>query len=90
MNKTLRWETGDASVATVNQNGVVTVHGAGTTCICAYSQDGSNKSSCCEVEVNVPVESVTINTSSLLMRVGEHDYLYAEVCPTDAVNKLIR
>ena len=89
-NKTLRWETGDASVATVNQNGVVTARGAGTTCICAYSQDGSNKSSCCEVSVNVPVESVTINTSSLLMRVGEYDYLYAEVCPTDAVNKLIR
>ncbi|MBE6762002.1 MAG: DUF3289 family protein [Ruminococcaceae bacterium] len=89
-NKTLRWETGDASVATVNQDGVVTARGAGTTCICAYSQDGSNKSSCCEVSVNVPVESVTINTSSRLMRVGEYDYLYAEVCPTDAVNKLIR
>lgn len=89
-NKSLRWETGDASVATVNQDGVVTARGAGTTCICAYSQDGSNKSSCCEVSVNVPVESVTINTSSLLMRVGEYDYLYAEVCPTDAVNKLIR
>lgn len=89
-NKTLRWETGDASVATVNQNGVVTARGAGSTCICAYSQDGTNKSSCCEVSVNVPVESVTVNTSSLLMRVGEYDYLYAEVCPTDAVNKLIR
>lgn len=89
-NKTLRWETGDASVATVNQDGVVTARGAGTTCICAYSQDGSNKSSCCEVSVNVPVESVTINPSSLLMRVGEYDYLCAVVCPTDAVNKLIR
>ena len=89
-NKTLRWETGDASVATVNQNGVVTARGAGTTYICAYSQDGSNKSSCCEISVNVPVKSVTINTSSLLMRVGEYDYLYAEVNPTDAVNKLIR
>ena len=89
-NKTLRWETGDASVATVNQNGVVTARGAGTTCICAYSQDGSNKSSCCEVSVNVPVESVTINTSSLLMRVGEYDDLDAEICPTDAVNQLIR
>lgn len=89
-NKTLRWETGDASVATVSQSGVVTARGAGSTCICAYSQDGTNKSSCCEVSVNVPVESVTINTSSLLMRVGEYDYLYAEVCPADAVNKLIR
>ena len=89
-NKTLRWETSDSSVATVSQSGVVTARGAGTTCICAYSQDGSNKSSCCEVSVNVPVESVTINTSSLLMRVGEYDYLYAEVCPTDAVNQLIR
>lgn len=89
-NKTLRWETGNAAVATVSQSGVVTARGAGSTCICAYSQDGTNKSSCCEVSVNVPVESVTINTSSLLMRVGEYDYLYAEVCPTDAVNKLIR
>ena len=89
-NKTLRWETSDSSVATVSQSGVVTARGAGTTCICAYSQDGSNKSSCCEVSVNVPVESVTINTSSLLMRVGEDDDLDAEVCPSDAVNKLIR
>ena len=89
-NKTLRWETSDSSVATVDQTGVVTARGAGTTCIRVYSQDGSDKSSCCEVWVDVPVKSVTINTTSLLMRVGEQEDLNVEICPTDAVNQLIR
>ena len=89
-NKTLYWETSDSSVATVDQSGVVTARGAGTACIRAYSQDGSNKSSCCEIWVDVPVKSVTINTTSLLMRVGEQEDLNAEICPTDAVNQLIR
>ncbi len=89
-NKTLRWGTSDSSVATVDESGVVTARGAGIACICAFSRDGSEKSSCCEVSVNVPVKSVTINTSSLMLRVGEYDYLSAEVCPTDAVNQLIR
>ena len=89
-NKNLYWTSSNTSVATVSQTGVVTATGAGTACICAHSQDGSNKSSCCEVSVDVPVESVTINISSLMLHVGECDDLNVEVCPTDAVNQLIR
>ena len=89
-NKNLYWVSSNTSVATVSQTGVVTGTGAGTACICAYSQDGSNKSCCCEVLVDVPVETVTINVSSLVLRVGECDDLNVEVCPTDAVNQLIR
>ena len=89
-NKTLRWETGDASVATVSQSGVVTARGAGTTCICAYAQDGSGKRDCCEVVVNVPVESVTMATSQRTMRVGQSIKFVATANPTHANNRLLR
>ncbi len=49
------WTTSNAKVATVEQNGVVTSHAAGTAQIKATAADGSNKSA-----------TVTINVASLV------------------------
>ena len=89
-NKTLRWESSDISVVTVDPStGKITAVGRGVACICAYSQDGSRKSSCCEVVVNVPVESVTVDISERTMHLGTNGGFTATVCPDNANNKLL-
>lgn len=84
-NKALYWESDNTDVVTVNSStGKITAIDGGKACVCAYAQDGSGKSSCCEVFVNVPVESVTMDTSTRVMRVGEESQFTATVCPENA------
>ncbi len=49
-NKDLIWSTGDASIASVNQNGKVTAKKIGKTTIKVVTDDG-NKEATCEIEV---------------------------------------
>ena len=52
-NKELRWESSNQSIATVDENGLVTAGDEkGKVVITAYSTDGSNQSSNIELEVN--------------------------------------
>ena len=89
-NKTIRWESSDTGVVTVNAStGKITAVNGGSACVTAYSQDGSGKSSCCAVVVNVLIETVTVDTSTRLMHVGEGDWFTATVCPENASNKLL-
>lgn len=44
--KSVNWSTGNASVATVNSNGLVTAQGDGTTTITATTNDGSFTANC--------------------------------------------
>ena len=95
-NKTLRWESSDTSVVTVNSStGKITAVGAGFACVCAYSQDGSKKSGCCEVTVNVPVEStipvqnITMCCDVCTLNVGKTTYLSYDIYPPDATNQSV-
>ena len=44
--KTVTWKTDDANIATVDENGVVTAKGVGTTVITATAADGNLESTC--------------------------------------------
>lgn len=61
-NRTLCWQSGDESVATVDGNGWVCAKKAGTTAITASAQDGSGVSATCCVTVTeqVLVQKITI------------------------------
>ena len=87
-NKNVTWESSDSSVATVDTSGKVTAVGAGNTTIKA-TVDG--KSAECSVTVkeaaNVPVESVSLDKTSLGLTEGETAQLTATVEPEDASNK---
>lgn len=72
-NKIVIWSTSDMSVATVDNNGLVKGVGAGTATITAKSDDGG-KTETCSVAVNakfIPVESVTLDKSSVELIVSE-------------------
>jgi uncharacterized protein YjdB len=49
--KAVKWSTSNNNVATVDQNGLVTVVGKGTCVITCKAKDGSGKKAVCKVTV---------------------------------------
>ena len=87
-NKNVTWSSSKSTVASVT-NGKVTAVSSGTATITVKTVDG-NKTDTCTVEVKaqtVSVTSVSLNTSSLSLTVGQTSSLTATVYPTNATNK---
>lgn len=82
--KTVKWSSDKSSVATVDQNGQVTAVSSGDATITASV---GSVSATCAVSVFVPVTSVTLNSTSLTLSVGETALLDATVLPEDATDK---
>ena len=88
--KTLRWESSDESVASV-ENGVVTGISTGSAVITVYAADG--KSAECAVTVlekYVPVEKITLSRSALSIKGGAVRTLTASISPANATDKTVR
>ena len=83
-NQTVTWTSSNTSVAKVNANGTVKGISAGTAIITA-TVDGVTAE--CSVTVTVPVESVSLNKTSLTLAKGKSETLKATVSPTNATNK---
>ena len=62
-NKTVTWRSGNTSVATVNNDGLVTAVGAGTTYVSASTTDGSHLTATCTIEV-LPDYTLSLDTIS--------------------------
>ena len=92
-NQNVTWASKDESVATVSANGLVTAKSQGTTKITVTTEDG-NKTAECTVTVTepaapVPVTGVTLNKTSLELKVGGSETLTATVQPNDADNQAV-
>lgn len=61
--QTLNWSTGNSSVASVDNNGLVTAIAGGTTYIQAKTRDGSSLTARCTIEV-MPDYYITLDTLS--------------------------
>ena len=85
--QTLAWASSDDSIATVDQDGKVTAHKAGTATITVSATDGSGVKAECVVTVTIPVSSVTMSRSSLRIYEGRGYTLSASVSPQDAADK---
>lgn len=85
------WTSDNEKVATVDADGKVTAISAGTANITATTTDGSNLTSepCVVTVSNVKVASVSLDATSLIVRVGATATLNATVAPAEATNKNI-
>lgn len=87
--KSVVWESGNESAATVSQEGLVTAVGEGKATITVKTNDGGFSASC-EVTVNKKVIAVTgvkLSAASMTLREGEKGTLTATVEPANATNK---
>ena len=87
--KSVVWGSGNESVATVSQEGLVTAVGEGKATITVKTNDGGFSASC-EVTVKKKVIAVTgvkLSAASMTLREGERGTLIATVEPANATNK---
>ena len=87
-NQEVTWESSNATVATVDEEGVVTAVGGGSAIITVTTVDGG-KTAACVVTVTVPVTGVTLDKGSLSLIVGETGVLEATVSPSGASNAAV-
>ncbi len=88
--KSVTWKSSDRAVATVDENGVVTAVSGGTATIYVSSSNGLTVE--CKVTVIpavIPVESISLSNTELLMRVGYTSELIAIVRPENATDKRV-
>ena len=87
--KSVVWESGNESAATVSQEGLVTAVGEGKATITVKTNDGGFSASC-EVTVKKKVIAVTgvkLSAASMTLREGDRGILTATVEPANATNK---
>ncbi len=85
LNKNVIWTTDDATIATV-ENGLITAVNYGKTIITATTEDGG-KIATCEVEIGVPVQSITLDYTAITLAPSTSKKLTATILPEDATNK---
>ena len=84
--KTVTWSSSDATIASVDQTGKVTAVKSGKATITAAAGE---KSATCSVTVTTPVQSVSLDRTSVTLEVGQMTTLFATVSPNDADEKTV-
>ncbi len=82
----IKWSTGNAEVATVDEDGKVTAVGGGTVDITATADSGV--SAVCKVIVEIPAESVSLSEKQKTVEVGTTFTLSAAMSPADSTDQV--
>ena len=88
-NTNITWTSADKSIATVTESGVVKGVKAGKVKITATSGDGTQKATC-TVTVYIPPTSVSLNKTSMTLKVGSSATVTPTVKPTTATYKTVK
>ncbi len=85
----VRFTSSNKKVATVSKAGVIKARAEGETVITAVSTDGTKKKAVCKVKVQIPSQSVALETeiSPLRVSVGGTVEIDAHVKPSNASNR---
>lgn len=84
--KSVRWESGNPAVVSVDQNGVVKARARGTAVITCTSANGLQAK--CTVTVMVPAVSVQISKTSLTLKEGQSSRITAKILPLESTNTI--
>ena len=84
--KTVTWSSSDATIASVDQTGKVTAVKSGKATITAAAGE---KSATCEVTVTTPVQSVSLDRTTVSLEEGQTTTLTATISPNDADEQTI-
>ena len=80
------WSSDNDKVAKVNQNGVITATGRGSTIIWCKAADGAGAKAQCRVTVTQPVTAIRLNNANVSLFTGKNVSLSATVTPSNANN----
>lgn len=86
----LLWSSSDETVATVDENGLVTSVGLGTAVITATAADGAKSASCTVTVANVRAKKLALNTARLSLEGGQTYQLNPSFTPANATSKEIK
>jgi len=86
-NKNVTWKSDNTKVATVDKHGKVTGKALGYATITATAQDGSQEEASCEIRVVTLVSSISLNSTSKSLYVGDRYDLKATINPKNATYK---
>lgn len=86
-NKIIIWSTRNKNVADVDDNGKVTATGNGSTTITAKTDDGGFTATCSISVEKIAVTGVSLNVTSITLRVGSSYTLTPIFTPSNASNK---
>lgn len=91
-NKSVKWESSNTSVATVDNKGYVKAVGAGNAVITVTTNDGGKTATCVVTVIGptptpVHVDSVSLSKTSSTLTVGGEETLTATINPSNADNK---
>ncbi|MDA3881917.1 MAG: Ig-like domain-containing protein [Bacteroidales bacterium] len=87
-NKTIVWSSNKISVATVDQNGVITSVSPGTALVIATASNGI-ADTCTVTVMPIYADSIIISTQAITLSINESQEITAEIYPENATQKTI-
>ena len=84
--KSVTWSSSDNTVATVDENGLVTAKKTGEAVITATTTDGSFTATCTVTVNSIAVTGISLDKQEVTLSVGDVVSLTATVLPEDASN----
>ncbi len=87
-NAEVTWSSSNNSVAAVDQSGLVSAKGVGTTVIMVKTKDGGY-TALCTVNVGRVATAIKLDVTSLVLNAGEYYYLEATLTPADTTEKTV-
>lgn len=88
-NKAVKWTSTDTTKARVSDNGTVTLLKPGSVTIIATSVDNPEATAMCNLNIQIPVVSVALDSEEKTMYVGQSERLSYVVLPMNASNNSV-